>query len=116
VVQLGDLSFVAVPGEMDPSYFLGRSESVANYGAKWGVTKFAAMPAIDRFMPGKHHGVIGLANNFLAYFVTGGDQIPNVKNTHPNYYEESVAVGANQGDDIGNKLMEMLGSTSRFSK
>lgn len=116
VVQLGDLSFIAVPGEMDPVYFLGRKASKADYGKKWGTLEFEAMPGIDPFMPGKHHGVIGMANNFLAYFVPKADRLPNTKNKHPNYYEESVAVGSNQGDEIGDKLLEMLGSTTRFSK
>lgn len=114
LIELGDVSFIAVPGEMDPAYFLGRNASSANFGKKWGLVEFSSMPSIDQHMPGKHHGVIGMANQFLAYFVPGTDLLTDKK--HPNFYEESVSVGTNQGDEIGDLIMQMLGAKERFKK
>ena len=37
------------------------------------------------------------------------------ENNHPNFYEEMVSSGPNFGDNVGNKLLQMLGAQTRFS-
>lgn len=56
-----------------------------------------------------------LANNYLGYLVPRSDTIDLWRTGHPNYYEEAVSAGPNFGDNVGNKLMQMLGAPARFS-
>jgi hypothetical protein len=115
VLQIGDLGIGTAPGEVDPAYFLGRHESVADYGERWGKWKFPAMPAIEPYLPGRIHLMLGSANNYLSYLVPTSDNVGWLNGSHPNCYEEQVTVGKDFGDDAGNKLMQMLGSPVRYS-
>ncbi|MFO0451781.1 MAG: hypothetical protein ACK52I_24545, partial [Pseudomonadota bacterium] len=113
VARIGDLSLVTLPGEIDPAYFLGRAESIGDYG-KFGKHFFPAMPAIADSMSGQHKAILGQANNYLSYLVHRPDNIGWKNFKHPLHYEELVTVGKGFGDDAANKLMQMLGAAERF--
>lgn len=115
VVSVGDLGLVALPGEVDPAYLLGRGESKTDYGT-YGKKTFDAMPAWDAVMPGKHHAVLGQANGYLSYLLHEPDNVGWWHFAHPLHYEEFVTVGKQFGDDAANKVMQLLGSKERYSK
>jgi|GEM_PF-3556937 len=115
VIQIGELGIVTAPGEIDPSYMLGRERTTADYGKKHGKVVYPAMPAWDRYMPGRHHAVLGQANNYLSYLIHRSDNVGWWNFGHPNHYEDFVTVSRDFGDDTGNHLMRMLGSTDVFT-
>lgn len=115
IATLGDAQLVTVPGEVAPEYFLGRKGTVANYGPQWGSWTFPAMPSIRSYMTGRDKIVCGLANSYLGYLIPRTDTLPIWQVNHPNYYEEMVSAGANYGDNVGNKILQMLGAPVRFS-
>jgi len=116
ILQIGDLGMATAPGEIDPSYLWGRPEGIhADYG-KYGKWTFPAMPALVNHIPGRHRAMLGQANNYLSYLLHAGDNVGQLNYKHPVWYEDFVTVGKNFGDDVGNKLMQMLGSSERFSK
>lgn len=118
VVTLGDAQLVTSPGETAPEYLWGRSATSTDYGGSWGVWSFPAMPAIRAHMSGRHKMIASLANSYLGYLVPKSDYIPLIPLSnfnHPNFYEDQVSSGENFGDNIGNKIMQMLGTSARFS-
>lgn len=114
VATVGDVQLVTAPGEMAPEYMFGRHASVADYGShgKW---TFPAMPAIRAYMTGRDKMIAGLANSYLGYLIPRTDTLPLWMMSHPNFYEELVSSGPNFGDNVGNKILQMLGSPVRFS-
>lgn len=115
ILQIGDLSVVTGPAEIDPAYIYGRAESTADYGGKYGNWHFPAMPGIRDWMKGPHIAVLGQANNYLSYMIPRSDNVGALKFKHPNHYEEFVTVNKHLGDDLGNKWMQMLGSSVRYN-
>ncbi|MBT7608264.1 MAG: hypothetical protein HN576_00815 [Bacteriovoracaceae bacterium] len=115
VVQLGDLSLITGPGEIDPAYFTGRKEVVGHYDKKPKKIVFPAMKGAREFMKGPHKAVLGQANNYLSYLIPKSDNVGWFRFNHPIHYEEFVTIGKEFGDDVGNKWMQMLGSKHRYS-
>jgi hypothetical protein len=115
VLQIGDVGFVTSPGEMDPAYLLGRHSSFSDFGGKWGKKDFPAMPGFDAYIPGKHHVLLGQANNYLSYLVHLPDNVGPLNFNHPLWYEEFLTVSKHFGDDAGNKIMQLLGRSERYS-
>ncbi|MEE2636896.1 MAG: hypothetical protein VYE68_06645 [Acidobacteriota bacterium] len=110
LVEVGDLSLITAPGEIDPAYVLGRRQSTADYGP-WGTWRFPAMDGVDRLMPGSHHAVIGSAQDYLSYMVPGPDNVGWWNFDHPNHYEEWVTIGRRFGDDVARAWRELLRDT-----
>lgn len=116
LMQIGDLSILTAPGEIDPAYWVGRPESVAHYGGKWGDETYPAMAGARPLLKGPYKAVLGQANNYLSYLLPRSDNVGALKFKHPNHYEEFVTVNKHFGDDTGNKWMQMLGSRYRYNK
>jgi hypothetical protein len=115
LIQLGDLSLITGPGEIEPAYFTGRPESIGIYDKKPKRVIFPAMKGASELMKGPHKAVLGQANNYLSYLIPKSDNVGWFRFKHPNHYEEFVTIGKEFGDDVGNKWMEMLGSSHRYS-
>ena len=108
LIEIGDLSFLTAPGEIDPAHALGRPPSVAHYGPDWGPWRFPAMAGVDHLMPGRHHGFIGSAQDYLSYLVPPADNTGWWNFDHPNHYEEWVTIGKRFGDDVLRAWRELL--------
>ena len=108
LVEIGDLSFLTAPGEIDPAYALGRRERIADYGPDWGTWRFPEMAGADHLMPGRHHGFIGSAQDYLSYMVPPADNTGWWNFDHPNHYEEWVTIGKRFGDDVRRAWRELL--------
>ena len=108
LVEIGDLSFLTAPGEIDPAYALGRPESIADYGPDWGTWRFPEMAGVDHLMPGRHHGFIGSAQDYLSYMVPPADNTGWWNFDHPNHYEEWVTIGKRFGEDVRRAWRELL--------
>ena len=108
LIEIGDLSLLTAPGEIDPAYALGRPESVADYGPDWGKWRFPAMAGVDHRMPGRHHGFIGSAQDYLSYLVPPADNTGWWNFDHPNHYEEWVTIGRRFGEDVLRGWQELL--------
>lgn len=115
LLEIGDLSLLTAPGEIDPAYALGRPEVVADYGTDWGTWRFPAMAGVDHLMPGRHHGFIGSAQDYLSYLVPAADNTGWWNFDHPNHYEEWVTIGKRFGEDVRRAWRELLAArgTSR---
>ncbi len=107
LIEIGDLSMLTAPGEIDPAYALGRPASVADYGA-WGDWQFPAMDGVVHLMPGQHHAFIGSAHDYLSYLVPPSDNTGWWNFDHPNHYEEWVTIGSRFGDDVYRVWRELL--------
>ena len=114
-IELGSLSIVTAPGEVDPGYFLGRTAVTVDYGKKHGKWKFPAMPSLRAHMKGQHHAMLGQANNYLSYLIHEPDFHGAINFNHPNWYEDLVTINKSFGDLVGDRLMKMLGSSERYS-
>ena len=108
LIEIGDLSLLTAPGEIDPAYALGRPEHVADYGPDWGAWRFPAMAGVDRLMPGRHHGFVGSAQDYLSYLVPPADNTGWWNFDHPNHYEEWVTIGKRFGEDVLRAWQELL--------
>ena len=108
LVEIGDLSILTAPGEIDPAYALGRAASVADYGGEWGEWRFPAMAGVDHLMPGRHHAFIGSAQDYLSYLVPPSDNTGWWNFDHPNHYEEWVTIGRRFGEDVRRAWHELL--------
>ena len=108
LIEIGDLSLLTAPGEIDPAYALGRPVSVADYGPDRGAWRFPAMAGVDHLMPGRHHGFIGSAQDYLSYLVPPADNTGWWNFDHPNHYEEWVTIGKRFGDDVLRAWQELL--------
>lgn len=113
LIEIGDLSLLTAPGEIDPAYALGRPASVADYGPAWGRWRFPAMPGVDHRMPGRHHGFIGSAQDYLSYLVPPADNTGWWNFDHPNHYEEWVTIGKRFGEDVRRAWDELLAARGR---
>jgi hypothetical protein len=111
LIELGDLSILTAPGEIDPAYVLGRGASTADYG-DWGTYHFPAMTGVDSLMPGVHHVVIGSAQDYLSYMIPSTDNVGWWNFDHPNHYEDWVTIGKRFGDDILRAWRELLTPTA----
>ena len=107
---------ITAPGEMDPAYFRGRTRSQVKYRFPFGRKVYPFMPSLKKNMDGIHRAILGQANNYLSYMIHKSDNVGWWNFRHPNYYEEGVTIGKHFGDEVGNKLMQMLGSSERYSK
>lgn len=108
LIEIGDLSLLTAPGEIDPAYALGRPEIAADYGPDWGVWRFPAMAGVDHLMPGRHHGFVGSAQDYLSYLVPRPDNTGWWNFDHPNHYEEWVTIGKRLGEDVARAWREVL--------
>ncbi len=108
LLEIGDLSLLTAPGEIDPAYALGRAESVADYGSEWGTWRFPPMDGVDHLMPGRHHGFIGSAQDYLSYLVPRSDNTGWWNFDHPNHYEEWVTIGKRFGEDVLRAWQDLL--------
>ena len=112
LIEIGDLSLLTAPGEIDPAYALGRPESIADYGG-WGTWRFPAMAGVDHLMPGRHHGFIGSAQDYLSYLVPLSDNTGWWNFDHPNHYEEWVTIGRRFGEDVRLAWLTLLAARGR---
>ena len=108
LIEIGDLSLLTAPGEIDPAHALGRPEIVADYGPEWGTWRFPAMAGVDHLMPGRHHGFIGSTQDYLSYLVHPSDNTGWWNFDHPNHYEEWVTIGKRFGEDVMRAWLEVL--------
>lgn len=108
LIEIGDLSLLTAPGEIDPAYALGRPEIAADYGPAWGAWRFPAMAGVDHLMPGRHHGFVGSAQDYLSYLVPPSDNTGWWNFDHPNHYEEWVTIGKRLGEDVARAWREVL--------
>ena len=113
LVEIGDLSLLTAPGEIDPAYALGRPESVADYGAAWGTWRFPAMAGVDHLMPGRHHAFVGSAQDYLSYLMPLSDNTGWWNFDHPNHYEEWVTIGRRFGEDVRRAWLDLLAERAR---
>lgn len=113
LIEIGDLSILTAPGEIDPAYALGRTESVADYGPDWGSWPFPSMAGVDHLMPGRHHAFIGSAQDYLSYLVPPADNTGWWNFDHPNHYEEWVTIGKRLGEDVLRAWRDLLAARSR---
>ena len=111
LIQLGSLSILTAPGEIDPAYLLGRHASTADYG-EWGTWHFPAMEGVDKLLPGDHHVVIGSAQDYLSYMIPRADNVGWWNFDHPNHYEEWVTIGKQFGDNVAQAWAKLLGATT----
>ena len=81
---------------------------VADYGPDWGTWRFPAMAGVDHLMPGRHHGFIGSAQDYLSYLVPASDNTGWWNFDHPNHYEEWVTIGKRFGEDVRRAWRELL--------
>ncbi len=108
LIEIGDLSLLTAPGEIDPAYALGRAESVADYGPAWGAWRFPAMDGVVHRMPGRHHGFLGSAQDYLSYLVAPADNTGWWNFDHPNHYEEWVTISRRLGEDVRRAWRKLL--------
>ena len=108
LIEIGDLSMLTAPGEIDPAYVYGRHASTAEYGDIWSTWHFPAIEGVDQLMPGTHHGFIGSAHDYLSYMVPKTDNVGWWNFDHPNHYEEWVTIGKRFGDDIATAWRTLL--------
>ena len=108
LIEIGDLSLLTAPGEIDPAYALGRPDVTADYGPDWGAWRFPAMAGVEHLMPGRHHGFIGSAQDYLSYLVPPSDNTGWWNFDHPNHYEEWVTIGKRFGEDVLHAWQELL--------
>ena len=113
LIEIGDLSMLTAPGEIDPAYALGRAESIADYGPDWGAWPFPTMEGIDHLMPGRHHAFIGSAQDYLSYLVPLADNTGWWNFDHPNHYEEWVTIGKRLGEDVLRAWRDLLAARGR---
>ena len=106
--KIGDLTIVNAPGEPCPEYLIGRKASQVDFGGKWGVSKYAAMPDLSSHAKTTHAMMLTIANGYLGYMTPAAEYLKDEK--HPNYYEELGSVGHLFGDTVGNKLLRLLGA------
>lgn len=116
LMQIGELSLLTGPAEIDPVYIYGRNESTVDYGKKFGRWHFPSMPGVRPWIKGPHIAILGQANNYLSYMIPLSDNVGALRFKHRNHYEEFVTVSKYLGDDLGNKWMQMLGSETRYNK
>jgi hypothetical protein len=117
LLQLGNLSVITAPGEIDPAYVYGRKASHGAYasehrGKDWD---FPAMEGVRPLLKGPHIAVLGQANNYLSYLLPLSDNVGALNFKQAPHYEEFVTVNKHFGNDVGNKWMQMLGSPHRYS-
>ena len=108
LIEIGDLSLLTAPGEIDPAYALGRPEIVADYGPERGRWRFPAMAGVDHLLPGRHRGFVGSAQDYLSYLVPPADNTGWWNFDHPNHYEEWVTIGKRLGADVRRAWLELL--------
>lgn len=113
-VVIGDLSIMTAPGEIDPVYWLGREESVADYGKK-GKHTFKALKGVRENLHTKYTAVLGQAHNYLSYLLHKGDNFGSLNFKHPDHYEEFVTTSKYFGDDLGNLWMVMTNDSYRYN-
>ena len=106
--KIGDLTIVNAPGEPCPEYLHGRQASEVDFGAKWGVSKYAAMPSLATQAKTSNVMMLTIANGYLGYMTPEAEYLKDEK--HPNYYEELGSAGRLLGDTVGNKLLKLLGA------
>ncbi len=112
-LRIGEAEIITAPGEIFPDHWLGRPASSVLYN--YGSWDFPAMPSVRAAMQGRDRFVFGLAHSYLGYMIPETDYLPLIFVGHPNYYEEFVSAGSHFGDNVGNKMLQMLGSPLRFS-
>ena len=112
-IEMGNLTILTAPGEIDPAYFLGRESLSVRY-PKFGSHKYPAMKGLRDFVHTQHSFMLGEANNYLSYLIHSPDFLGQFNLKHPNHYEDMVTVGKNFGDDSANALLVLLGSDYRY--
>ncbi len=110
VAKVGEVTILTTPGEVSPEYLLGRKASQVDFGSKWGVSKYDAMPRLLDHVKTRDAMILTIANGYLGYMVPKNDYLKDDK--HPNHYEEIGSAGDLFGDTVGNKLLQMLGAPS----
>ena len=112
LIEVGDLTMLTAPGEIDPAYALGRPASAADYG-EWGIWEFPAMDGVVHIMPGRHHAFVGSAHDYLSYLVPPSDNTGWWNFDHPNHYEEWVTIGARFGEGVRRAWRDLLEARMR---
>lgn len=110
--RLGNLHLVTLPGEVFPESSVGRSHSERDYGEPWGAHVFEALTGYRAALPEGHALIeLGLANNEIGYIVPASDFHPK---DHPNYYEETSAIGLETERLIREAVRDLIGIASAF--
>ena len=113
LIEIGDLSLLTAPGEIDPAYAIGRTENTTDYGPPWGLWTFPSLRGIDDRMPGTHHGFLGSTHDYLSYMVPVEDNVGWWNFSHPNHYEEWVTISKHFGDKVANAWDELVEEDSK---
>lgn len=67
LLQLGDLDVAAIPGEIYPELVLGMVQDPPDPGADFPDASIE--PAINKQLSGRHHLLVGLANDEIGYII-----------------------------------------------
>lgn len=116
-IQIGELSLLTGPGEIDPVYLYGRSASSSTWKKKRKMVTqhFKPVPGLLPHMKGPYVGMLGQAQNYLSYMFPESDFVGAFNLKHPNHYEDMVTVNRHFGDDVANLWHYLLGSDHRFN-
>ena len=106
--RVGDVTILSAPGEPSPEYLYGRKASEVDFGTRWGVSKYAAMPDLSSHAKTREVMMLTIANGYLGYMTPEAEYLKD--DDHPNYYEELGSVGRLFGDTVCNKLLSLLGA------
>lgn len=117
-LTLADATFLTAPGEFPPEYVVGRAASVTPYSQSDPAVAdyyFPELPSIRAAVKTRELFFVGLANSYYGYAIPKADTLAFTDTDHPNYYEEGYNPTLCFGDSVGNRLLQMLGSSSTFS-
>jgi hypothetical protein len=90
LVRVGPVALLTAPGETFPETFVGRAESVIDFGAPWGPFPFPAMDGLSAAMGAAVPMHAGLCGEEIGYLIPESDFHPR---GHPDYYEEDLYLG-----------------------
>jgi Neutral/alkaline non-lysosomal ceramidase, N-terminal len=107
--QMGDVSFITVPGEIYPEIVNGGVETPSE--ADFGLKSAVETPALRSLMRGKYKFVIGLANDELGYIIPKSEwdtEPPYLYGEKEQLYGEINSVGPDAAPIIHKELATLL--------
>ena len=106
-VRLGPLALITSPGETFPETFIGRPESILDFGEPWGPTAFPAIRGLTEFMNAEVPMHMSVCGNEIGYLIPEPDFHPR---GHPDYYEEDLFLGYDTETIYYNTAIEIMAS------
>ena len=109
VLQFGDLSIAAIPGEIYPELVLGKVQDPVDPGADFPDAPIE--PAVYPNLPGPHRMLIGLANDEIGYILPKRQwdvKRPFCYGRKKAQYGETNSVGPDAGPIICNAIHDLL--------